>query len=488
MGCNLKTRVTRNEIYYNWIEDAAGHEMDLLGADRFHQDPGLEKIIREDSDVVGNVFVKSGYSPIGCVCRMGSDGTGVGEGRYRWVNNTIILRADYPADRSVFRVQDAVESIQMHNNVIYHLANKPVRLLTDWKLFEGVTYQVHGTNNCLPRGSTDIPKGLVNTIFTENPKFTDAEKFNFIPQPKSPLIAAAAQPTTPKDFPAFHKPLVLPKFTPPLRTLVGFKPIARTARKTKLDIGAIPFAPNVPAEIPWQSIFVPPITVTANSEIHTAAENGDLERVRSLIKQDPALANARFEDRTPLNAAAVDGHIEIVKLLLAHGADVNGRDGAGCSSLYGAAFRGHTAIARLLIEHGANVNFQSKHGQTALFVAAQFNRHSRVVELLLKHGADINLADRERWTPLHAAVATGTTEIVQTLVAANANINAQNSWGQTPLHLAIIYNRPDVAKLLLARKPDLTLRTTEGKTPLQLAKQLEAKEILALLNKHSAKE
>lgn len=481
-GCNLKTRVTRNEIYYNWIEDAAGHEMDLLGADRFHQDPGLEKIIREDSDIVGNVFVKSGYSPVGCIARMGSDGTGVGEGRYRWLHNTIILRRDYPLDRSVFRVQDAVESIEFHNNVIHHCAGKPVRVLTDWKLFEGVAYRVHGSNNCLPRGSTNVPKDLRNTVFTDNPKFADADKFDFTPRAESPLIGAAGKAEHPKDFPAFHRPLAAPKFSPPPRSLVAFKPTPRTAR----DIGAIPFTKASRPEVPFHTVFVPPIAVTTSSEIHCAAEDGDLDRVRALLKQDPALANARFEERTPLTATAVDGHVEIVKLLLAHGAEVNGRDGAGCTALFGAAFRGHTEIARILLEHGAQVNAQSKHGQTPLFTAAQFNRHPRVVQLLLQHGADINLADRECWTPLHAAVATGLIEVIATLLEHGANVNAQNSWGQTPVHLAVIYNRADVLKLLLARNPDLTRRTAENKTPLELARQLEAKAIAAFLKNHRA--
>ena len=52
-GNNVKSRAQRNEIYYNWIEGAFYHELELIGPDG--ADPALA---REDSDVVGNVLWK----------------------------------------------------------------------------------------------------------------------------------------------------------------------------------------------------------------------------------------------------------------------------------------------------------------------------------------------------------------------------------------------------------------------------------------------
>lgn len=52
-GNNVKSRAGRNEIYYNWIEGAFYHELELIGADGAPED-----LVREDSDVVGNVLLK----------------------------------------------------------------------------------------------------------------------------------------------------------------------------------------------------------------------------------------------------------------------------------------------------------------------------------------------------------------------------------------------------------------------------------------------
>jgi hypothetical protein len=82
-GNNVKSRAERNELYYNWIEGALYHELDLIGPDG--QDANLA---REDSDVVGNVLIKTSEWRI---ARIGGDGTGNTAGRYRFVNNTMIL-------------------------------------------------------------------------------------------------------------------------------------------------------------------------------------------------------------------------------------------------------------------------------------------------------------------------------------------------------------------------------------------------------------
>ena len=54
-GNNVKSRAARNEIYYNRIEGAYYHELELIGSECC-----AENVVREDSDVVGNLFVKKG--------------------------------------------------------------------------------------------------------------------------------------------------------------------------------------------------------------------------------------------------------------------------------------------------------------------------------------------------------------------------------------------------------------------------------------------
>ena len=81
IGGNLiKSRAERNEIYYNWLEGAYYHELELIGPDPSGGVP--ENQAREDSDVVGNVIVHTG--DFGSVVRFGGDATGQSYGRYRF--------------------------------------------------------------------------------------------------------------------------------------------------------------------------------------------------------------------------------------------------------------------------------------------------------------------------------------------------------------------------------------------------------------------
>jgi len=55
-------------------------------------------------------------------------------------------------------------------------------------------------------------------------------------------------------------------------------------------------------------------------DIHQAAKEGDLAKVKTLIGEKPALANAKNEKQeTPLSSAVSSGHLDIVKLLMAEG-------------------------------------------------------------------------------------------------------------------------------------------------------------------------
>ncbi|HSU41644.1 MAG TPA: hypothetical protein VLJ38_18830, partial [Polyangiaceae bacterium] len=85
-GNNVKSRAERNEIYYNWVEGAYYYELELIGPDG--QD---ESLAREDSDVVGNVLYQGYTTRSHYAVRIGGDGTGETWGRYRFLNNTVVM-------------------------------------------------------------------------------------------------------------------------------------------------------------------------------------------------------------------------------------------------------------------------------------------------------------------------------------------------------------------------------------------------------------
>jgi ankyrin repeat protein len=155
--------------------------------------------------------------------------------------------------------------------------------------------------------------------------------------------------------------------------------------------------------------------LAAGGEIDEAAKRGDLEKVKALLKANPALALSKDDtDWKPLHLAAQKGFKDITKLLLDHKAEVNGR---------------------------------SKRADTPLHWAAG-NGHKEIVELLLANKADVNAQDNGGWTPLHMAARSGCKEIVQILLVKKAQVNLKDNTGITPRSRAMMQGHRDVAELL----------------------------------------
>src|ERR1044071_5593940 len=87
-------------------------------------------------------------------------------------------------------------------------------------------------------------------------------------------------------------------------------------------------------------------------ELQDAASRGDLEKVRALIKSNPAGASAREGGTTALHEATRAGHLEVVKLLVASGANVNATDFSGLTPLRLAVGRRQMEIAGFLRQQG----------------------------------------------------------------------------------------------------------------------------------------
>jgi hypothetical protein len=234
-GNSVKSRAGRNEITYNWIEGALYHELDLIGADG--QAAGL---VREDSDVVGNVLVKSPTSTSGLIARIGGDGTGDSSGRFRFLNNTMILRGQSTA----FRLQDHVESLELHNNVVYRDDGAAFTFIRTAELAGTCLHS--GQNNWAPSNASGVRGEWTGTLTGTTPGFLDYAALDLRPSLTSPLHNAGLLPTTSPPGAPFPSPLAAPASTPPRRRLNppgSGKP--RPAEGT-IDIGAWEATPQGP--------------------------------------------------------------------------------------------------------------------------------------------------------------------------------------------------------------------------------------------------
>ena len=111
-------------------------------------------------------------------------------------------------------------------------------------------------------------------------------------------------------------------------------------------------------------------SLALGGEIHDAAMNGDLDKVKALLTDNPDLVNSITPDNgwTPLLYAAGHGHKDVAELLLANKADANAKDPFGFTPLTLVADHGHKDMAELLLAYKADVNARTKGGSTPLLL------------------------------------------------------------------------------------------------------------------------
>jgi ankyrin repeat protein len=142
-------------------------------------------------------------------------------------------------------------------------------------------------------------------------------------------------------------------------------------------------------------------------EIHDAARDGDLEKIKTLVKAKPDL--------------------------------VSSKDAAGLTPLHIAAVYGRKEMAEFLLAKNSSVNAKANHDETPLRLAITSKYKDSIkdmVILLLDNKADVNAKDQNGLTPLHAASYKGYKEVVELLIAHGADINAKDVNGSSPLQLA----------------------------------------------------
>lgn len=152
----------------------------------------------------------------------------------------------------------------------------------------------------------------------------------------------------------------------------------------------------------------------ATLEIHEAVAAGQLERVKELIGDEPALAKSISPDGFPLVAlAAAFGYLDVAKYLREKGANVNAisTNDTGYTALTGAVTNGHVETVKWLLAEGAEENYRYGPGYSPL-LAASANGHLEIVKMLLDHGADAQAKTNDGKTAAqiaeerkHAAVA-----------------------------------------------------------------------------------
>ncbi len=221
--------------------------------------------------------------------------------------------------------------------------------------------------------------------------------------------------------------------------------------------------------------------MAAAGPIHDAAEQGDLEQVKSLLQDDPQLIESQADnDKTPLHKAAYAGQTEVVKYLLEAGADPAARTDQNSTPAHGAAYYGHEEVIALLVEHGAPVNASNNYGYVPLLSACA-GGHVGIVKRLIAAGADPNAETSQGANALLNASASGNIDMFDLLSGSGADMSSADHDGENLLHYAAWGGNVDLMQRIIAHGIDVASVSSHGVTPLHNAAancQLEAVKLL----------
>src|SRR5262250_2013856 len=108
--------------------------------------------------------------------------------------------------------------------------------------------------------------------------------------------------------------------------------------------------------------------------------------------------------RSELHYAVSDGNLVRVRELIRQGMSVNLPDRNGCTPLHFAAQTHDEALARLLLDSGASVDSRDSNGNTPLSTAV-FNSRGRgeLIKLLRQRGADATSTNNSGVSPASLA-------------------------------------------------------------------------------------
>jgi ankyrin repeat protein len=161
--------------------------------------------------------------------------------------------------------------------------------------------------------------------------------------------------------------------------------------------------------------------------IFESIQTGDVDAVRSAVRDDPSAASARDGNGLSAVRAALYAHKQdVADVLLEAEPELDVFDAAAAGDV--------DRLTELLDGDSELVGAWSNDGFTPLHLAAFFDR-GPAVRLLLDRGADVGAVARNamKVQPLHSAVAANSMEVVAALLVAGADPNARQEGGFTPL-------------------------------------------------------
>ena len=207
--------------------------------------------------------------------------------------------------------------------------------------------------------------------------------------------------------------------------------------------------------------------------LHIAADLGDLVATQALLNHG---ANVKLKDHRrhyPIHLAAIQKQCEVVKVLLEHDKSQEslrissyGKKSffKGMSLYHVAVWKNSKKLLNTLTESGADPNIRDFYGQTPLFYSIMQYKMEMTKQLVSLPSVDKNHSQKQGYTPLHAAIMKGNTQLVK-YIGPIVNANKRDKYGRTPLHVACEKGNVDAVVFLIAKcRAEQRMVTKRGDT------------------------
>jgi len=146
-----------------------------------------------------------------------------------------------------------------------------------------------------------------------------------------------------------------------------------------------------------------------------AAHDGQLEQVKTLLKQGVACDAVDPDGRTALMLAAFNGHSEIVLYMLDAGAKIDRRDYLDRTALLYGSTGPFPETVKILLDRGADPNTVDSDEHFSSLMHAAVEGHLEVVKVLIEYGADRSLKDVDGDDAASFAAQSGHMQVVEYL-------------------------------------------------------------------------
>jgi ankyrin repeat protein len=170
--------------------------------------------------------------------------------------------------------------------------------------------------------------------------------------------------------------------------------------------------------------------------LHTAAENGNIEKVVQLTKAGIAIDYGDTFGRTALWRAASRGHKFITRHLLENGSCVNIPDCEGISPINIAVREGHWDVVGGFLEHDPAIRPERTECLRRNLYEGSESGDPAVVRIIQTCGTSVNTTNKYGYTSLHEVTRKGQADNVREWMKNDVKVDGVDNDGWKPLDVA----------------------------------------------------